>query len=388
MPKETVTLPLPDELSRAHLRKVEAYLKNRILKSSEENINFAEFMKIALYEPGLGYYSSGNQKFGRHGDFVTAPEISNLFGMTLALQFKDILKTSPDFGILEFGAGTGKLALDIIKQLAHLDCLPKHYYILEISPELRQRQQYYLQKESPELFHYFTWITALPQTFKGIILANEVLDAMPCHRFSYSNGKFYEYFIEVLDDQFSWRLKPASGELQKVLNQLGISFSEKYSSEINLMHKPWINALSACLMQGVIFLIDYGYPRKEYYHPQRNHGTLRCFFRHHQHENPLILTGIQDITSHVDFTAIAEAAIDANLKMEGYTSQSFFLLNCGITDLLNQAPNEKTRINWIQQLKQLTLPHEMGELFKVMALSRNISMPLQGFHQFDRLQTL
>jgi SAM-dependent MidA family methyltransferase len=387
---KTSTLPTPDLASQAHMEKVKIHLQNLILK--QQRLSFCQFMQAVLYAPGLGYYCAGNQKFGVEGDFVTAPEISSLFGKCLALQCAEVLKEIEESSILEFGAGTGKLALDVMRQLEKLSCLPEHYYILEISAELKQRQQQFLKAQLPQLYDSFIWLERMPQNFNGIMLANEVLDAMPCHRFVIKNHKPYEYFVKLESDGFVWDLAPASKELDMAVKQLAIDLPNGYTSEINMFHRPWIKTLSDSLSRGMILLIDYGYPRSEYYHPQRSQGTLKCFFRHHQHEDPLIAVGIQDITAHVDFTGIAEAAVDCNLEIEGFINQGAFLLNCGIEKLLNFTANtmsdEVEQVNLIQQVKKLTLPTEMGELFKVMALSRKIDTTLCGFQTLDRLHQL
>ena len=390
MPQHTSPLPLPDLITAQHAETVKFYLNDLILKKSEHKITFAEYMQQVLYAPALGYYAAGNRKFGKEGDFITAPEISPLFSQCLALQIKQILAQLQEGVILEFGAGSGKMALEIMRTLAAQNSLPTAYYILEISAELQQRQRQFIQQNAPELFSYFNWLTALPDIpIKGVIIANEVLDAMPCHRFCLQNNTIQEYYVTCKNDELSWCLdQPSTAELTAKITELNLCPTTNYTSEINLIHPAWIHSVSDCLQQGLILLIDYGYPQAEFYHPLRNTGTLKCFFRHHQHEDPLILTGIQDITAHVNFTAIAHAAIAADLEVKGYLNQASFLINCGIERLLTKIENERDYINAVQQIKKLTLPTEMGELFKVMALSRRIDFGLLGFNDFSRLPNL
>lgn len=354
-------------------------------------ISFAEFMQQALYSAEFGYYSKGLSKFGSTGDFVTAPELSPLFAQTLALQCEEILKELADAHLFEFGAGSGRLCVDLLRQLEKVQCLPASYLIMEISDNLRQRQQALVQQEIPHLAPIVHWLDSWPTTpFNGIVIANEVLDAMPVHRFLFQNGHFYESMLSLnqngdLIEQF----KPcADPRLQTYLEETLLALDSPYLSEVNLFINGWIEQCAQMLSSGVIFLIDYGFPRHEYYHPDRKQGTVMCHYQHKAHTNPLIHIGQQDITAHVDFTHVAEAAEAAGLMISGYTNQAAFLLSAGLLSLLENLSDERELFKAKQAIKQLTHPSEMGELFKVMALSKNLDRDFRGFQLHDKRATL
>jgi len=345
-------------------------------------LSFARYMELALYAPGLGYYSAGAAKLGAAGDFVTAPEISPLFGRCLAHQVAQVLIQLGEGDLLEVGAGTGLMAGDLLEALAAADCLPRRYLILERSAELRARQQALLEARLPGLCERVVWLTRLPERLVGVVIANELLDALPVHVFTLTKTGAAERCVERREGRWQWRdgplTDPALAQRVAAL-QREAALPTGYTSEIGLAAEAWIRSVGECITAGLVLLIDYGFPRREYYHPQRSGGTLMCHYRHRAHADPLILTGLQDITSHVDFSAIAEAGSDVGLEVAGYTTQGAFLLATGIVELLNDAADEPTRLKWSQQVKKLTLPHEMGELFKVLALSRAIHQPLMGF---------
>lgn len=333
-------------------------------------IRFEDYMKLALYAPGLGYYSSNLRKFGKYGDFVTAPELGTTFASCLAKQCQQIFALLPQHNILEIGAGSGQLAADLINTLgSNLD----NYYILELSADLQQRQK----QLAPTAKH----IHNLPENFSGIIIANEVLDAMPVTRFLYNADGLQEYYVTK---DFTFATENPTKQLTDYFAkcQLQQYFTGEYSSEVNLWIPGWITALSSCLDKGAILLFDYGFPRHEYYHAQRNTGTLMCHHKHKTHADPLYLPGQQDITAHVDFTAVAEAATNSELDIAGYTSLASFLLNCGLSYDFNNKRAKTVEIN------MLTSPAEMGELFKAIALSKNIREDLMGFENNDRTHTL
>ena len=349
-------------------------------------------MNQVLYTPGLGYYSAGVHKLGTAGDFITAPEISPLFSQCVARQCQQILTAFEESVILELGAGSGMMAADLLIELERLNSLPKSYFILEISADLQQRQQVTLQTKVPHLFERIHWLTQLPsQPLQGVILANEVLDAMPVQRFRLDEQGVSECYVGLASSTdnsaeipFIWQIKPTCNPLLRTaVETLRPIIPIDYISEINLALPAWFQTIADILTAGMVLLIDYGFPRREYYHPQRHQGTLMCHYRHHAHHDPLILVGLQDITAHVDFTAVAEAAVAANLNIGGYTTQAHFLLASGLPDLLNALdPNDtKTYLQYTQQVKKLTFPNEMGELFKVMALTRNCNLDLLGFTQ-------
>ncbi|MBI5447785.1 MAG: SAM-dependent methyltransferase [Gammaproteobacteria bacterium] len=341
-------------------------------------------MAQALYAPHLGYYRTTRPKFGQEGDFVTAPELSPLFSVCLAQQCKGIARDLSSFQILELGAGAGTLACDILKTLAEEQALPEKYLILELSAALQQQQRAKINTLPPELAQRVEWISSLPPQLTGVILANEVMDAMPVHRFSVNSAGIQEFFVGIEQENFVWRLKnPSNTHLEAEIKKLNLT-SLPYESEINLYLPAWIQSLSDCLKQGVILLIDYGFPRHEFYHPDRHMGTLMCHHRHRAHMDPLILTGLQDITAHIDFTQVAESALQADLDVLGFTHQAAFLLNLGLLSLLPSPIDRRTS----QEVNILTSPNEMGELFKVMALGKNFEAPLQGFMTHDQRRRL
>ena len=397
-------LPVSSEAALQHSHAVKELIHAE-LAAAGGWISFAQYMRLALYAPGMGYYSGGAAKFGQEGDFVTAPEISSLFGRALARQAAQVLELTDDGGdILEFGAGSGKLALDLLLELERLGNLPGRYFILEVSAELRQRQRQLLEKYAPHLLLLVVWLERLPARFNGLILANEVLDAMPVHLVAWRDADLFERGVTSSvsnGDEFGWNECPLrEGELFEAARALtpwiesgsgdisgGVS---EYVSEINLAAWGFMASLAKILQQGAIVLIDYGFGRGEYYHPQRNCGTLMCHYRHHAHDNPFYLPGLQDITSHVDFSAVAEAATNAGLELLGYTTQAYFLINCGITESLAQTPaeNVKEYLPLANQLQKLVSPAEMGELFKAIAFGKNISQPLIGFTSGDKSRLL
>lgn len=382
------SLPIPSAKALEHSQQLISHILTQI-QTKGGMLSFAEYMDLALYTPGLGYYHVGTQKFGMQGDFVTAPEISPLFSFCLAKQCKDIVQHFPAhtaYSILEIGAGSGQMAVDLLFQLSQDNCLPEHYYILELSPDLKYRQQQKINTHHPDYFNRVKWLDALPNTpFLGIILANEVLDAMPVNVFKMIGGEMHEQMVMAADSQnpeisFDYHYTLTT---QKNALALKTHFTENYVSETNLNINPWLQSLSVCLSQGVILLIDYGFPRHHYYHPDRTMGTLMCHYRHRAHSDPFLYPGLQDITAHVDFTAVAQAASLAELDVLGYTHQAAFLLSCGLLEFYKQSiPNKHQAIN------TLTSPAEMGELFKVMALGKDFDQTLLGFQMSNRVFSL
>ncbi|TCS72468.1 SAM-dependent MidA family methyltransferase [Sulfuritortus calidifontis] len=350
-------------------------------------LDFARYMELALYAPGLGYYSAGAQKFGAAGDFVTAPELTPLFGRTLARQAAEVLAQTGG-EVLELGAGSGRLALDLLRGLAELDALPPRYAILELSADLRERQRALFAREAPDLLPRLHWLDALPERFSGVVLGNEVLDALPVHLVHYRNGIWQERGVIQAGEAFAWQDRPlVDGALFELADKLPVEGD--YLTEISLAAPALIRSLAAMLERGVLLFLDYGFPRAEYYHPQRSQGTLMCHYRHQAHADPFVLPGLTDITAHVDFTAVAESGFDAGLKLLGYASQAGFLINCGITDLLQgQSTTDPGYIRQAAALQKLMSPAEMGELFKVIALGRGLTQPLMGFVRGDRSHAL
>ena len=363
-------------------------LTTQIQNSIQQNgaITFAEFMQRALYTPNLGYYSSQATKFGPGGDFTTAPELTNLFGYTLANEFQKLLANNNLPIILEFGAGSGKLCIDILTRLDTLGTLPQEYHIVELSADLRQRQQQLVQQAIPHLASRVKWLSSLPQeSFAGIVVANEVLDAMPVARFYKSHNEILESYIDCAQDGtlFEEFRAITTPDLKEYITEK-LPHLDNYISEVNLWLPGWFNACANMLEIGAMFILDYGFPRHELYHVDRKLGTLMCHYQHTAHTNPLINIGMQDLTTHVDFTHVAESAFDAGFHVAGYTNQASFLLANGLLNLLSEVEDEKLLILQQQAVKKLIQPHEMGELFKVIALTKNIHNSLIGFQLNDK----
>lgn len=381
------SLPLPSPEAQAHSDQLRDLIHHDIARQGGW-IPFSRFMELALYAPGMGYYSAGARKFGVAGDFVTAPEISSLFGRTLARQLVEIMAQSTPH-ILELGAGSGKLAVDILGELERQNSLPERYDILEVSADLRGRQQVLLQARLPHLIDRVHWLDALPDSISGVLVANEVLDALPVHLVRWTDANIVERGVASKGENFVWQERLLeSSMLLEIAQQIKVP--DDTLSDVSLAARGLVSSLSERLHQGVLLFIDYGFGAREYYHPQRTQGTLMCHYRHHAHDDPFFLPGLQDITAHVDFTAVAEAAIDAGLHLYGYTTQAYFLINGGITDLLAEtdAENICDYLPLSAQLQKLTSPAEMGELFKIIALGKEVNMPLCGFVSGDKSRLL
>jgi SAM-dependent MidA family methyltransferase len=380
------SLPIPSHDAQTHSAELLSLIQRTIVQNGGW-IDFATFMQMALYTPELGYYSGGAKKFGVGGDFVTAPEISPLFAQALAEQIAQVLnETSGD--VLELGAGTGKLAGDLLVCLQQLQLLPAHYYILEVSDHLRAVQQEYLRDKLPvELFSRIAWLECIPNAFVGVMLGNEVLDAIPVHLICNEDGKLYERGL-AWDEGLVWLDQPLEkGAFYEEVSAYDLPVN--YLTELNPSSVGLINSLATALKQGVILMLDYGFGAAEYYHPQRNQGTLMCHYQHYAHSDPLVNVGLQDITAHVNFTAIAEAGVANGLSVS-YTNQASFLINCGLLALLAKVSPDDMAVYapLAAAAQKLLSPAEMGELFKVIALSKAINYPLIGFSQGDKRHTL
>ena len=385
-----MNLPAPPEEALQHSHLLLERIRDLI--SEDGWISFARFMQTALYEPGLGYYSGGSRKFGPGGDFITAPELTPLFGQALSRQLCQIMAASAP-RVLECGAGTGLLAADILAELERLGTLPEEYLILELSGELRARQFDTLAQKLPHLASRVRWIDTLPPAFQGVVLANELLDVLPVHLLAWRAEGIFERGVTVgADSGLCWADRPAQGKVLAQAEALGIELpqSGEYVSELNLAARAWIASLADSLEKGGVLLIDYGYPRAEYYLPSRSSGTLLCYYRHHAHGEPLLWPGLNDITAFVDFTAIAEAGFEAGLEVLGYTNHAHFLFNCGLLEVLDRrgARESSDYIRAARAAQRLTTPQEMGELFKVLALGRHIPHSLLGFARGDRMHAL
>ena len=356
-------------------------------------IPFVEFMDMALHLPGLGYYAGGSHKFGpsdEGGDFVTAPELTPLFGQALARQVAQITAATEPM-VLEVGAGSGRLAADLLLALEALGTLPERYQILELSGELRARQRETIVAAAPHLADRIGWLDALPEHYAGCIVANELLDSMPTHASAWRDETM-ERGVSFADGHFVGEERPASGPLRAAMNRLAAAQEIRpgYVGEIGLPAAAWVAEWGRRLERGALLLLDYGLPRRELYHAGRNGGTLRCHYRHRSHDDPFWWPGLSDITSHVDFTAIAESGYDAGLDVLGYTSQAAFLVNCGIGELLaaRQKANDASLVKAAGAVNVLLAPGEMGELFKVLVFGKKIAEPLLGFALGDRLHAL
>ncbi len=377
-------LPPPSSAELTHSETLVRLIREEV-KACSGSVDFARYMELALYAPGLGYYRGGAQKFGTAGDFVTAGELSPLFARCLARQCREILNYLDKGDVMEVGAGSGVLAVETLRALEALGSLPERYLILELSAELQQRQRTLIARELPHLVERMHWLESLPDDpLTGVIFANELLDAMPVHRFRVSERGIEQMHVAWEGDHFVWCARSADDIVRQRVEALALA--TPYISEINLQAEAWVRSMAAHLGQGVLLLIDYGFPRAEYYHPQRDEGTLMCHYRHRAHDNPLILTGLQDITAHVDFTAIAEASAETALSVLGYTSQAAFLLGNGLDEFARASDPTAlpAHMDLARQINTLTSPAEMGELYKVIALGRGIDTPLQGFTLQDR----
>jgi SAM-dependent MidA family methyltransferase len=379
-------LPIPDAESQALSQQLAQLIQQKI-KNAGGWISFADFMQMALYMPSLGYYSGSAKKFGMAGDFVTAPEISPLFAKTLARQAAQILELTQG-DILELGAGTGKLATDLLLELQGLDALPVRYFVLEVSAYLRQIQHETLQSKLPaELFEKLVWLESLPKKFSGLILGNEVLDAIPAHILHKTAEGWRERGVSF-GGEFIWQDTDLTqlNLAEKLPNDL----PENYTTEVCPAASALIFSLVEILETGAILFIDYGFSAREYYHPQRNQGTLMCHYQHYAHGNPLINIGLQDITAHVNFTQIAHTAQPHGIRLAGYVNQAQFLINCGILDIVSQtSPIDMAAYAPLAAAAQKLLsPAEMGELFKVIAMSKDFEEDLIGFKSGDKSYTL
>ncbi len=393
MVTETSNVILPEppaELKRISENLVAA-IRTKIAASGP--IPFSEYMEMALYEPGLGYYSAGLQKFGPAGDFVTAPMLGDVFARCLAKQIEQIANELGRYEIVEVGAGNGNLAADLLKALAEYHA-PLNYRILERSAHLRQVQRETLEREVPQWLDKVSWIDEPPATsWQGVFIANEVLDALTVERFCCTSEGIRQLCVADGPDGFTWQQAACPESLhQKIeatLSGLDGTLAEGYRSEVNTSLPAWLQAVTGSLQKGLALFIDYGYPRHEYYLPQRRNGTLICHYRHRAHDDPFMYPGLTDISTSVDFTALAEAADSCGLEVNGYTSQTMFLLGCGLEEVINgfQLLPEKDRISKNIEVRKLTLPGEMGERFQVMALGRglpeHLSEQFRGFTLTD-----
>jgi len=381
-----VNLPPPDADARAHSERVAAAVRDEI-RRCDGWISFARYMDLALYAPGLGYYAAGATKLGADGDFVTAPEMSPLFGAALAVQLRAILAATTRREVLELGAGTGRLAADVLMALSATGALPARYRILETSPDLRERQRATIARDAAPCAAIVDWVATMPKSVDGAVVANEVLDAIPAHVVSRRGDAFFEHGVGWDDalGRLRWVEQPAGASLA-ALGAQRFPPGVDYLSEINPAAVALVEDIGRRLAGGAALFIDYGFPAAEYYHPQRNDGTLMCHYRHRAHADPFLWPGLNDITAHVDFSAIADAGERAGLRVAGFAPQAPFLMGCGILDLLAAvgSPDSPVYMKAAAPVQKLLSPAEMGELFKVLALVRTEGIDWMGFALVDR----
>jgi SAM-dependent MidA family methyltransferase len=357
-------------------------------------LGFERFMDLALYAPGLGYYSGGAQKLGEGGDFTTAPEVSRLFGACVALQCAEVLRNLGAGSLLEIGAGSGRLAADLLARLETLGQLPDNYWILEVSADLRQRQREHLEKRLPRLIHRVHWLDRpLEEAFDGVILANEVLDALPVARFGWHSSTVEELGVEIRGQKFAWGARPAGDAMVRMCRELAEvagPWDDGYVSEYCPRLGAWTRAVTQSMRRGAVLWFDYGLPRAQYYLPERHDGTLVCHFRHRLSDGPFANPGLQDISAWVDFTRLAEASRDSGFELAGFTTQAHFLAGLGIDQEMRLAAggDENHFARLANQARQLMMPGEMGERFKAMAWLRGIELPLTGFALLDLRHSL
>lgn len=380
-------LPVPDREALAVSQELSTRIAAEIARHGGW-LSFARYMEMALYEPGLGYYSNPGQVFGAAGDFVTAPELTPLFGATLARQVSPWLKDPALAGsgqvVLEVGGGSGMLAAQLLNALDNVGHHEVRYLILELSAERREHQRQTLKSLAPGLMDRVGWLETFPESFAGVVVANELLDAMPVQLFEWqadAEAALQEMGVTWVDGQFAWAPRPADAVLTETVTALrnrlgpeGAQWHSPYRSEVCPAQQAWMRTLADCMTAGVVMLLDYGFAEPEYYHPQRDQGTLMCHYRHRSHADPFLWPGLSDITAHVDFTALARAATAEGFSLVGYTSMAAFLLNAGLLDELADLPREPESF-WFAQaqaVQQLISEAEMGELFKVIAFEKNL----------------
>lgn len=386
-------LPQPSAEAAAHSARLAGLIRREI--DSEGPIGFDRFMSLALYTPGLGYYSTGLADFGEGGDFITAPELSPLFGRCMARQCAAVLEALSGGDIFELGAGNGTLAAQVLGELAALDCLPGRYFIFEPSAGLKVRQKRLLNERCPELLDRVRWLEQPPaKPYQGVVLANEVVDALPVKRFHCGPEGVLELRVKSVGRGFGWTRTPAESALaeqvRRIRAELLLPWPKRYQSEVAVGLDAWLYSVTHSLSRGLTLLVDYGYARHEYYHPQRSDGTLVCHYRHRAHDDPFLFVGLQDITAFVNFTALAEAADRAELEVAGYTTQGAFLIANGLTDMLQEeSTSEVERVERAARAQRLVMPGDMGDRFKVMALARECpNEALAGFQSMDMREQL
>ena len=386
-------LPEPTDMYLVKSYRVSRFIDHQIEKTGNR-ISFRDFMQYALYEEDLGYYASKKEIIGVNGDFITAPEYGEIFSNSIAKQCAVIINEIEGATILEYGAGTGALAVGILKKLSDMGCMPEHYLIIEISANLINHQKRKLKEEIPELTSIVSWVSSVPEEFSGIVIANEVADAFPFERFVRTDNQVLQVCIAKDEEKFEYDLIPADKKLCDYVLSLekiiGRKLDHGYLSEVSFEAQDWVKEIACKIKSGVFFILDYGVSRNEYYAPNRNQGWTRCHFMHHAHNEPLIYPGIQDITTWVDFSILSEIATDNGMKINGFLNQSQFIINSGIEESFHNFDQLelKAQIELSRQIKLLTLPDQMGENFKCLGLSKNFILNNNLFKSRDRAYVL
>jgi SAM-dependent MidA family methyltransferase len=384
MPEPTLPPPAPEAASHS-LRLAEKIAET--IADEGDWVPFSRYMELALYAPGLGYYAAGARKFGEAGDYVTSPEISPMFAKCLGLQAAQVLgEVGGD--ILELGPGSGILAADLFDSLKETGRLPDRYLLLEVSPDLRERQRELIARRHPAELARFVWIDTLPQKFRGMVIANEVLDVVPCSMVHRTGGEILERGVIVSEAGFAWDDQPLpDGELRRRAAAVIPPGDYDYLTEINLAAEALVRTLAASMEAGLAIFIDYGFAEHEYYHAQRSMGTMRCHYRHRFHGDPFFMPGLQDITAHVDFTAMSRAAEQGGAEVLGYTTQAYFLISCGLAVLVSSGDPTMTlsKLKGTSAVHRLIGPSEMGELFKVLGFGKGMDGPVLGFQSARHL---
>ena len=379
-------LPAPSPDAAAHSQRLAEHIAATIAAEGDW-IPFSRFMELALYAPGMGYYTAGSRKFGADGDFVTGPEISEMYAKCMSRQAAQVLQATGG-DVLELGPGSGVLAADLYAELKSVGCAPERYLLLEVSPDLRERQRARIAERHAADLARFVWIDRLPQKIRGLVIANEVLDVVPFALVHRRDGELYERGVSVSEAGFVWDdERMPEGELRRRAAAVLPPGDYDYLTEVSLAAEALVRTIAQSLEAGVALFIDYGFPEREFYHPQRSMGTLRCHYRHRFHGDPFFMPGLQDITAHVDFTAMARAAEQGGAEVEGFTTQAYFLISCGLAVLVSAGDPTATlsKLKATSAVHRLISPSEMGELFKVMGIVKGMDGPLLGFQSARHL---
>jgi SAM-dependent MidA family methyltransferase len=379
------SLPAPGADAAAHSARVVARVRDEIDRAGGF-IPLARYIELVLYAPGLGYYVAGARRFGPAGDFVTAPEMTPLYSAAIARQLERVLAAAGDDDVVELGAGSGALAAGVLNAFADDGRRDVRYRILEVSAPLRHTQRETLAREAPALANRVEWIDGVPQRIRGAIVMNEVLDAIPPHVVVRRAGEWHERGVVWRNGSFALDERPLDDSRLRTLAQARFPASIDYASEISPAAEALVTTLAQRVEAGALLIVDYGFPRREYYHPDRREGTLVGHYRHRVHTDPFLWPGLSDLTAHVDFTAVAEAGQRGGARVAGYATQASFLMGCGFLELLAgaAAPDSVDYMREAGAVQRLLSPAEMGELFKVLLLARGVECPFLAISDMSR----